>query len=105
MKGGSGSGEWPRVKVRCNMVGKVTLGFRMSRVESRGRPSRNALGMQEYLHLDDQLHDQFVAIKALVGEVQHAESKFSKITSLVSVPRISVHFSGVLTRLIRFMNL
>ena len=33
--------------------------------------------------LDDQLHDQFVAVKALVGEVQHAES----VTELRSLLR------------------
>src|SRR5881396_1012784 len=38
MKASSGSGEWPSVKVRCDMRGKVTLAFRMSRVESARGP-------------------------------------------------------------------
>jgi type I restriction enzyme, R subunit len=44
--------------------------------------------------LDDQLHDQFAAVKALVGEVQHAES-VTELRSLLRGEGGEVSFSTI----------
>ena len=44
--------------------------------------------------IDDQLHDQFVAVKALVGDVQHAES-IEQLRSLLAGEGGEVIFSTI----------
>src|SRR6266516_8066949 len=86
MKASSGSGEWPSVNARCNMVGKVTLAFRMSRVESaRGR--RGA-------HLDTPTVWPELMFSLSSPQVERAGERRSLLLNAPSLPPHPSHARG-----------